>query len=124
MTDYTSASIRLRRDRLIEQLHYRYGITVYPHPRRPHAVVVSESDLARLEHAIFRDDLLNPVGRGYYSWLGGELSVITAPDWACDPLSVALARLYAVTVASWARPAIRALTRLLRRPTGEGRSDR
>lgn len=34
-----------------------------------------------------------------------------APDWTCDPTRVRLARLYAVAVAPWARPVVRALTR-------------
>lgn len=112
------ASIAERRARLIRHLHARYGVTVHPHPRLAHVVVVSRSDYATLEDLVTHDRLLDAVGRGYYGWLGGELSVIVAPDWSCNPTSVALARLYAVAVVPWARPVVRALTRLLGRTRG------
>lgn len=112
------ASLLERRARLIRQLAFRYDVTVYPHPRLPHVVVVSESDHATLLELIGMDRSLDALGRGYYLWLGDELSVIVAPDWACSPTRVALARLYALAVVPWARPVVRALTRLLSRHEG------
>ncbi len=107
-----------RRGDLIRQVGSRYGVTLYPHPRAARVVVVSRGDYDTLRGAIATDPTLDPIGRGYYWWLGGELSVLVAPDWTCDPTRVALARLYALAVVPWARPVVRAVTRLLRRRSG------
>lgn len=111
--DGLHASLPERRARLIRHLHYRYDVTVYPHPRLPHVVVVSESDAVMLRYRIGGDRTLDAVGRGYYSWLGGELTVQVAPDWACDATRLALARLYVVTLHRPLSRLARALTRLL-----------
>lgn len=111
--DYLIESLRSRRAVLVDEVAARYGVTLYPDPRREHIVRLSESDHAWLAAAVEHDRRLDAVGRGYYSGLGGELTLVPAPDWTCDPVAVSLARLYAVTVVPWARPTVRALSRAL-----------
>lgn len=105
--------IARRRDMLADEVAARYGVTLYPHPRQPHAVVVSASDYAVLADAVMADRRLSAVGRGYYLYLGGELSVVVAPDWACDLGHVALLRARVQLVDVWARPVVRGLSLLL-----------
>ncbi|WP_448389790.1 hypothetical protein [Microbacterium aurum] len=107
--DAWERSIAERRSSLIRAISVHYGVAVYPHPRWPRAVVVSESDYRLLTDAVMSDPLLNAVGRGYYSWLGGELAVVTAPDWTCDPRAVALARTRALLLDGPLRPYLRRL---------------
>lgn len=109
------ATLGERRERLIRAISVHYGVTVYPHPRRAHMVVVSETDYHLLTDAVMSDPLLNAVGRGYYSWLGGELAVVTAPDWTCDPRAVALARTRALLLDGPLRPYLRRLVAWLDR---------
>lgn len=107
------ALLARRRAALIDEVRSRYGVTLYPHPRRTDAVVVSASDYAALSDAVMTDRTLSPVGRGYYLYLGGELSVVVAPDWACDHGHVALLRARVRLVDVWARPVVRGLALLL-----------
>lgn len=111
----SDAIIAARRTALIIEIQSRYHVTLHPHPRRPDAVVVSETSYRDLEAAVWADPRLDALGRGYYLYLGSELDVISAPDWACDPLTVALARLYAVALIRPLRPMVRWLSRVLTR---------
>lgn len=107
--------IAQRREALAREVSARYGVTLHAHPRRPGVVVVSETDAELLHDAVTRDRGIDAVGRGYYLYLGGELDVVTAPDWACDPVSVAWLRLKVIAMYRPLRPVIRVLARWLNR---------
>jgi len=111
-------TIVARRAAYIRHVHHRYGITLYPHPRDGYSVVISTTDHADLVEQVMNDPLLNPIGRGYYLYLGCELTPTLAPDWTCDPLTVSLARLYAVALHRPCKPVVRALTAALTRLRG------
>ncbi|KAA9133749.1 hypothetical protein [Microbacterium caowuchunii] len=101
-------TIRERRARLVQDIALRYGVPMYPDPRRLNVVNVARSDYDYLVDAIATDPRLDALGRGYYTGLGGALDVRPVPNWTCDPVSVSLARGYA-----HARRLSRALTRPL-----------
>ncbi|MGO3844451.1 hypothetical protein [Agrococcus casei] len=109
----THAPIDYQRMRLIEQVERRFGVTMHPHPRRSGVVVVSESDYARIFDEAARDPRLDVMGRCYYLVLGPQLTVQVAPDWACDPVKVALLRLRVAALDIPLRPIVRGLNRLL-----------
>ncbi|UGS26337.1 hypothetical protein K8F61_17175 [Microbacterium resistens] len=109
--------IAQRRAALTAEVQDRYGVTLHPHPWRPHTVVVSRSDYDSLERQVIADPTLNAVGRGYYLYLGSELDVDVAPDWACDPLTLSLLRLRALLIDRPVRPIVRTLSRWLNRLT-------
>lgn len=98
VADSYRASLLRRRQWLIADVARVYGVALYPHPRRAHVVVCAASDLARFRAAVMHDRMLSAVGRGYYLGLGGELDIVTAPDWTCEPLRVARSRWVAVTL--------------------------
>lgn len=98
------AQLAERRAQLIKDVETEFAVTLHP-GRRQSQVVVSASDYEWLLVALERYD---PLARGYYTGLGGELDVIVAPDWTCDPARVAWLRLVVVTT----RP-IRRLVRWL-----------
>ncbi|MHC9046799.1 hypothetical protein ACYX8G_19615 [Microbacterium saperdae] len=84
-----------RRERLITEIGTRYGVQLYP-GQDAATITVSESGYEQLESAIMLDPTIDAVGRGYYTGLGGALTLRTAPDWTCDPQTVAFARLVAI----------------------------
>jgi hypothetical protein len=91
----------------------RYGITAHRHPRRHLTVVISSSDWFSLREAVMLDPQLSAVGRGYYLFLGGELDYVIAPDWACDPLTVAALRIRVVIIDRPFKPIVRKLADML-----------
>lgn len=107
------ASIARRRALLIDDVARRYGVTLYQHPREASVAVVSATDYEVLRSCVTNDRGLDAVGRGYYSYLGGELDVIVAPDWTCDLSVVALLRARVVLVERPTRKIVRSLARLL-----------
>ncbi|SJM55028.1 hypothetical protein [Agrococcus casei] len=101
------------RRQLIEQIELQVGITMHQHPRLPHTVVVSDSDCKRLyaaSAAIHRTVAHRMVRVGL---LVDDLTVMTAPDWACDPVQVAWLRLRVSLLDIPLRPVMRALNGLL-----------
>ncbi|MFJ6532470.1 hypothetical protein [Microbacterium sp. NPDC091662] len=117
VADSYRASLLRRRQWLIADVARVYGVALYPHPRRAHAVVCAASDVARLRAAVMSDRMLSAVGRGYYLGLGGEIDVVSAADWTCDPLRVSLARWVAVSLV---RPLRRVLALFGRTPAAHG----
>lgn len=81
-----------RRARLVTEVERAYGVALYPHPRRPSCVVISDTDYDKLEAAVMSDSRLSPIGRGYYLYLGGELSPVRVRDWMCDRRIIAVLR--------------------------------
>lgn len=83
-------------------------------PRTEHIIRVSKSDYETFVHAVMNDRTIDAIGRGYYLGLGGELVLVTSPDWTFNPLKVAQLRLRVVLLDSWARPIVRRLSRWLK----------
>lgn len=100
-----------RRSVLLDEIERRYGVTMHADPRAEHIIRVSKSDYETFVNAVMNDRKIDAIGRGYYLGLGGELDLVTSPDWTFDPLSVALLRLRVVLLGSWARPIVRRISR-------------
>lgn len=116
MSDYYRTDLAAVRNRWVRHVHSRYAITVHPHPRKDDTVVLSHRDHFVLLECIRTDPKLNPVGRGYYDFLGGQLTIQHAPDWTLNPTLTRAAR----ALATHAR-ALAPLARWLRhRTTGRG----
>ena len=107
------ALLARRRAALIDEVRSRYGVTLYPDPRREHIVRLTESDYAWLIDAVAHDRRIDAVGRGYYLGLGGELTLVRVADWTCDHDCVALLRARVLLLDRWARPVVRALAHVL-----------
>lgn len=105
------ASIARRRALLVRDVEERYGVALHQHPRKASVVVVSATDYDELRACVTNDSGLDAVGRGYYSYLGGELDVNVAPDWTCDPLALSWLRLRVSLLDRPIRRLLRALTR-------------
>jgi hypothetical protein len=96
--------------RAIEDLKDMTGVTAYGPNRHGH-LVIAESDADRIDHAthglitISTAAAFQPTHSGFRG-----IPITTAPDWTCNPLAVANARMIA-TGAKLAR--LRAITRWL-----------
>lgn len=115
---FAAFSWRVRRDRLVDEVLARYGVTLHPHPRLVHVVVVSRSDYEALIDGIEYDPARVPLMNGHLHFLGEAFTVWVMPDWTCDRVSVALARSIAVGLSAprrAARVAAAGLTRVLSR---------
>jgi hypothetical protein len=94
----------------IEDLKDMTGVTAYGPNRHGH-LVIAESDVVRIDHATHGLVSISTATDFTPSSIGFRgIPITTAPDWACNPLAVAHARMIA-TGAKLTR--LRAITRWL-----------